>query len=229
MPWEKTKFAYQTPSWYVKPGDQIKRVHRLNRTHKLGFKMSDFPPQIPDFEPQTPTEILLLAFYLSEKCEVSAIQRTFNEHISVIKEQLEQQGYGKRYWDDLEEDSRFLRLAPGVEHEPGVFWVVFDYAANWRIKINNEYKVINLRRETNTVSSASSEVLSAFVQFPEWLPSMDDRITPYVNLPGYRFPVAGQTIAVRPWFTFDQQEVFINLPDDLNNYCASPVFERLEC
>jgi hypothetical protein len=86
---EKIKFAYQTLSWYVKPEDQIKRVHRFNRAHKLGFKISNFPPQIPDFEPQTPTEVLLLAFYLLEEGKIGAIQRTFNEHISMIKEQFE--------------------------------------------------------------------------------------------------------------------------------------------
>jgi len=176
---------HQSNGWYVLPQLQLVRAKRLNIYRKWGFTESDFPTQIPTFNPRTPTEVLLLAIYLPEKGNKGAVQRTFYEHIAVIKNQMKRSGRKLLCWDVLKSGRKYLRLINGAECRPGIRWVVFDYAANWWHN-KGSHRVINLWKAPDSASLASSEVLSAMMFFPEWGPSMDGMTIPYVNLPGYQ-------------------------------------------
>ena len=176
--------ALSQPHWYVQPEDQVEHVLKLNFTQKWGIPKSEFPTRVPRFEQKTPTELLLLAIGLPDGNGMRSVERTFTEHLSVIRSQLSSRGCDIHCWDNLKTDPQHLKLVPGVTSKSGLQWVVFDYAAHWQSE--EGHRVSDLWKSRDTANLASSEILSALMLFPEWGLNMNGASAPFPNLSGYR-------------------------------------------
>jgi len=167
----------QSPFWFVSPDQQIERMRRLNSEREWGFADTDFPA-IPSNVQLSATEVLLLAVYLPDEGETTGTQRTFDEHVAIIRQQLRKdyhclQNIGVRSTPDR------LRLHKTREHRPGLCWVAYSYAAY----SNPEDPSPLGLWEAETGGLAASEVLSAIMLFPEYGRSIGER---GINLPGYQ-------------------------------------------
>ena len=215
-----TQPVYAPPSWYVSPEQQLERVRQLNAEHGWGFADADFPA-IPSVTLHG-TEVLLLAVGLPDKGKVSGVQRTFDEHVAVIRQQLEGSSRSFWQWDGLKSDPQHLQLQSRV-HETGLTWVVYDYAAHHDPKKGHIVKDL---WKPCSVELAASEVLSALVLFPEYGPSMDGDKTPYANLPGYQvlYDSDWSRCPYVDWWSGDRR-LYLGASWADNRYCgyASPV------
>lgn len=176
-----------SPPWYVVPERQLEYVRKLNRKRRWGFKDADFP-EIPDenldvFYRLSMEKVLLLAVYLPGKGNVSGMQRTFEEHVCVIRNVLESEC--GLFWQASGVDANSMRLKCR-EHRPGLRWVVYDYAAHYRLA---GHAVADLW-DVDASNLAASEVLSAVMLFPEYWHSMLGlhAVTPRPLLAGYELP-----------------------------------------
>lgn len=88
------------------------------------------------------------------------------------------------YWANISIDFQYMRLVSDIDHEPGAFWGMFDYAANMQPGGELGRRVIDLWRSRDAVSLAASQVLSACALLPEWVAIMG-KLSPYPNIAGY--------------------------------------------
>jgi hypothetical protein len=155
------------PDWYLEPEQQVQKVQAFLDLHDVTLLI----PKTPYFRQRTPTEVLMLAAYLSGRMCVGGVQRTFDAWLDFI---MSSGDHNKQVWEELKTNSQHLRLVDGVERKSGLRWIGFDPCANLDVSAkscwNNQSKVPVL---------ASAEVLMAKAIFDKWDPNC--------NLSGYQF------------------------------------------
>lgn len=215
--------VFTPPSWYVDPDVQIRKVQDL-LLHSIptGFGFLDIPP-VPDFSPQTPSEVLLLALYLHDEGPVLGVQRTFDVLWNLV---VPPRGYVKVHMPFVvKNDSEHLRLTLGINHCPGIRWVGFDPNANVG---RSPQACWDDPRVAPTL--AGPEVLMAMALFPNWVLSWEDYESPYPNLSGYQHFIDGNLIGA-PCFSRSDVLRRIELEgadcDSTEDNCSSPVFRVL--
>jgi hypothetical protein len=219
-----TKSKLVLPGWFPPIERQLAQARRyfsLSHGCQSGLFDSQFPTYIPDLEQNTPTEIPLLAIFLSRKGKVSAMERTFMEHARVL---------GLSYWANLAIDFQYMQLVSGIDHEPGAFWGMFDYAANMQPGGVYGRRVLDLQRAGDAESLAASPVLSACALLPELVAVMG-KDCPYPNLPGYQSNYQGDNQRVpylrhRPGDKRKELLVDLEWAGDYNHRRSSPRFRE---
>lgn len=185
------------PAWALPTTTQIARARVLNKERGWGFGPLDFPSA--PFGPKVRSNaITLLAVYLPGKGRIDGIQRTIDEHLAVIHQQYQAMGKKVPYLG-IKTDPYHMRLKSNRQdgsvivrsHRPGLRWVTYEYDAYHSPK--HGHSVADLWAG-NTSALAASEVLSALMLFPEYGPSMDGKVTPYVNLAGYEVSYPGEKV-----------------------------------
>lgn len=157
------------------PEDQLKKAKALNKERKWGLKASDFP-KVPDFKPETDTEVLVLSINLPEKDGKSGVARTFDE----LWDAIDIDGHTKWRWDSLYSDN--IRLF-NREHTPGLRWVAYDPNFYWDKEKGRSPESLWNDKE----SVAASEALSAVLLNPDYVAQLDGYKVPYIDLAGYQF------------------------------------------
>lgn len=206
-------------NWYNTPENQLKLAKKLNKERKWGFK--DFP-EIPNFTPQTDTEVLLLSICLPSKGNKSGIARTFDELWDAIEAP---QDWTKYRWDELTSDK--IRLVNNRKHTPGLKWVAIDMFANWDKE--NGRKVEDLWEEPNNL--AASEALSALLLFPEFTNNVDGAKIPYIDLAGYQYKYNASWSDCpyfSRWVDVRQLGLYAGWADDRNRDYSAPRVRELD-
>ncbi len=160
--YEGEQVSSATLAWLQTPKWWRTPEQQLARAREL-WPDTDLPEPPSEFG-LGKTEVLLLH-----------VPRSFEELWGVIEESTL---YIKRRSDDGGFYERHLQLAPNVPNRTEPVWLAFDYAAN------RGEMPINLWDRSDL---AASEILSAVIQFPDWLADFADRGgSPYLNLSGYQ-------------------------------------------
>lgn len=164
---------------------QIKKA--LAFLNLYGGKSGRWPfaiPPFPDsFNPQTSTEVLLLAVYLPDDGKKSGLQRTFEAWWDFI---LTPASYTKSSWPEYNKNSDYLRMASDVnQHRPGVRWVAFDPEANLGVPPSTCWE------NSMTGNLATAEVLMAVAQFTSWPASWGYRGSSFPTMSGYMVCLEG--------------------------------------
>ncbi len=169
--------AYPLPYQLVAPHRQIQRATEFLAL--CGGEVSTWSiPEVPHFVPRTSTELLLLAIYLPDEGELTGEQHTAKSWWDFIVPPI---GFSKKLLHPLYSDFTQLRLVSGIEHRPGIRWVVFDPSAN----LGKSPKVC--WEDPNVLPTlAGPEVLMALAYFPEWVSTWADDCSPQPDLSGYQ-------------------------------------------
>lgn len=158
----------ESPFWYVTPEEQIKKV-----CSQFGISKKAIPP-VPNFVPETPTEILMLCVYLEGEY---GVRDTFKKLWSVIEPPF---GFEKTHWSGFNVGRNHMRLADGVPRRYGVQWVGFDPCANLNKTVYDLWENENIAKNL-----AHCEVLMAMFLFPDWIVSWDGSAeSPLPNIAG---------------------------------------------
>lgn len=166
---------------FVSLDQQLANVERWNDERDWGFTGADLAGI--DLTPRThedPLRVDLIAIYLGGDQEMDGIRRTCRQVWQVAAERQPNAWTWDWYWDGWLGHPMPVRLAPGIEHYPGLRRVTLDLGAHWRP--GRYTRPCNVRGE----DSAHAEVLSAAAHFPEWVRSMDGTAVPYVWVSGYQ-------------------------------------------
>ncbi len=160
------------PSWYVSPELQLVRAFQANTERKWGFAEGAFPVLPPDS-----TKLWLLVVKLPNKGRVKGLQRTFDDRWDLIEAPA---GYTKWRSSEFLTDPDHLRLAPGYEHTPGIYWVEFEPGTY-------QGKSPQAALEQSAGDLVGTEALDAIWQFPDWSLSWFVDDTPAPNLSALQF------------------------------------------
>ncbi|MEP7205190.1 MAG: hypothetical protein ABI716_03290 [Candidatus Saccharibacteria bacterium] len=177
------KLSHYPPTWWVSPEGQIDRIITFLGLYGdgQGFLATDIPP-IPDFIPQTPSEVLLLTVILPDKDGVAGTQLTHDAWWNFVRLP---DGFAKRRpqirWGTISEPL-FMKLVPGIRHLPGIKWVAFDPVAH-RDKSPGWLR----QKPARVVTLAHAEVLMAMALFPDWIATWNGQDSPYPVMSGYMF------------------------------------------
>lgn len=168
------------PIWYRMPENQRRIMMKWIMEWGEGFEYTDIPP-VPANVTCSSSQVLLLCAYLPGDKKINGIQRTFDTHLEIICQQLNQNGC--RVKKKIKTSFDFLRIHPGKDHEAGIFWVIFDFESH---KMSFDFRdphgiTDNLPEDPNR---AGSEFLSALAMFPEWMPETGNKP---IALFGYRY------------------------------------------
>lgn len=166
---------------FVSLETQLANVARWNEERAWGF--SDAELGGLDLTPKThgdPLVVDLIAVYLDGDKEMDGVRRTCREVWQVAAERQPNAWSWDWYWDGWLRHPMPVRLAPGIEHRPGLRRVTVDLGAHWRP--GRYTRPCNVRGP----DSAHAEVLAAAAHFPEWVRSMDGKAVPYVWVSGYQ-------------------------------------------
>jgi hypothetical protein len=174
---------------FLSPKIQIQRVTPI-ATRYRNFWVPGTPtiPEVPHFEPQTETEVLMLVPYLPDSGTMQGLQRTFDVGWNLIKPPKRRT---KDRWDDLDSspgnlrlicDDRHLKKQPvKIVYQQGFRWVGFDPNANQgkspRWCWDNPRPGFAL---------ASSEVLFAAWLFSRWVARWDGKSWPFPIMGGFQ-------------------------------------------
>jgi hypothetical protein len=121
----------ESPTWYQEPNEQIVKLRDLlmnaNVYDELKGEFETVASKIPDIIPTSPTQILILAFYLDDKDGIAGLERTMRILWDAADEPKQVGGYSnpeeKADWFA----SNYLRLTPRYIWEFGVRWIFYDY------------------------------------------------------------------------------------------------------
>ena len=122
------------PKWYKTPNVQIEALRALLQNagvyDELRTEFEQCAARIPAFNIASPTQTLILAFYLPDKNGKTGLQRT----MQVL-------------WDsvtgakNLKISLDMLHLAPDYNWTPVVRWILFDHNASYSISGKNALKI----------------------------------------------------------------------------------------
>ena len=175
------------PIWWVSCREQIAKVKDFMELNGCCAPIPAFPL---DFEPQTPTEVPLLAVYLSDRLGIGGIQRTFDAWWKFIEAP---KGFDKYTWEGFSSDAEHLKLIPDEtkpdkirKQHSGARWVGFDPNANRGISVRSCWE----KASNNTLLQLTgSEVLMAAKLFPDWVSMLGTGDCPNPNMAGYQFKI----------------------------------------
>lgn len=223
-----TSLLITTPSWYTSADAQIEKASvflELYGGQEEGFRVSDIPAIPTNFIPRTKTEVLLLAVYLPDWREEKGFRRTFDNWWDFISRSAD---VIKRRAEVLE--AKCLRLAPGIEYEPGIRWVAFD---------PNTYQGISPRdaltrsAAVDGTTLAHAEVLMAAAMFPGWMFSFNGDKSPCPNMSALWFYLATVWSSSSPrldcWFDGGRiLRLFVGRSDATSWHWSSPSVRVVE-
>lgn len=171
------------PSWYVDPGLRLEAALRANRDRGWGLAEASFPA------PPEVGGVLLLIVKLPTKGRLKGLQRTFDDRWDLVA--------GPKWRDPgLKSDSDHLRLAPGYQWKPEVYWGLFEPNAFVNVAPSGALA-------ENTGDLAGTEVLDAAWQFPEWKSCWfrDGNVAPNMAALQYRWDGTGTAWALSPYLS----------------------------
>lgn len=209
--------------WHQEFLRQISIIKHLNEDQDLGFMSSELPKldQAEEFIPNTFSEKLLIAIYLDGKGCKTGIQRTFD----MLWDLAEVPFYFKKLRANyLNSSSDCLKLADGIEHNPGIKVIGFDpyaYCEDISQFVND-----------SAVWLAHSEVLSANIMFENWIMQCNGIKIPFPVMAGYKFIGKSgdwqETIRIQHWKNDDDQKEFCmySIPYNGSNYWSTPIARR---
>lgn len=178
----KTFYVY--PSWWLSYKHQMIRTMKLLEKYGSGDEFAPYVmPAPPDkFVPLTMYEIPLLIVILPDRNGIYSVQRTFDAY----RDSIRFDRYGDdvnydKYRDNVNSDPTNLRLVPGIENKPGIYWVAFDPNAN-KAQCPKQYWANNL----SVTHLAHVHVLAAVMLFTDWLKMWDRGTLLFPTLPGYQ-------------------------------------------
>lgn len=216
-----TPLAHPLPDWYVSPELRLEQARQYNEQRKWGFSDTDFPSV-----PSDTGKLWLLVVNLPGKGGKAALQRTVDDRWELIEAPA---GYTKYRYPELLTDPDHLRLAPGYDFTPGIYWVEFNPDAY-------QGKSPEAALQQSQVSGellAGTEVLDAIWQFPGWVLTWfkDGKAAP--NLSGLQFRWDDGSawlyvLCVSLWDDDHRLELNALRADDAYDGWASPVVVR-EC
>ncbi|MGH9129880.1 MAG: hypothetical protein ACRDY2_13205 [Acidimicrobiales bacterium] len=166
---------------FVSLEEQASNVRRWNAERSWG--LSERQLDAIDLTPQShddPLVVDLLAVYLDDHDEMDAVRHTCRQLWQVAAARQPAAWSWDWYWDTWLGHPMPVRLAPGIEHRPGVRRVTVDLGAHWRP--GHHTRPCNVRGP----DSAHAEVLAAAAHFPAWVRAMDGTSVPFVWVSGYQ-------------------------------------------
>jgi len=185
---------WRPPTWYVSPERQLERARQIWRGRAL--------PEPPNaFTPATATEVLLLH-----------VPDTFSNLWNKI---VVPEGHFKAYEEGLKTDRQNLRPAPNKRVYAEPVWLAFDPEHGKGKRPDMLWNQDNL---------AASEVLSALIQFPDWLHAWF-RSASAPNLSGYQLKYGGtwsRVPVLHRWDDEERLELLADSADRRHSYWASP-------
>lgn len=145
--------------------------------NQIGFMPSDIPP-IPEVA-LGPDEFLLLTVNLPDYNKTEGFRNTLEAWWDFLEPQST---FGEKWClAKLKNDHNSLKLIPGIKHNPGIRWAIFNPKANlgksaeecWDTNDNPDRLVTN-------------EALMAATLLPDLMKDWRERLI-LVNMPGYQF------------------------------------------
>ena len=184
------KPVHQLPSCYPPLEIQVELVRRFLANCGIAnlYISPDLLDQISYFVPRTASEVPLIgAFLHGDNC----VENTFREYWRAIKAPKSKSikasnSDGKLLWDDLETDSKHIRLLPGTEnrHRPGIRLMAIEM----NINIYQETPVASCWKNSAIAPYLTNiEILMLAALAPELVSSWDGSGSPYPYMPGYQF------------------------------------------
>lgn len=206
-----------TPSWYVEPTEQIRKVGDFLALYSggNGFRCTDIP-DIPDRFELVGNDVFLLTVSLPNSGGISSSFDAWWKFITLP------QGYTTWRWEELTADR--LLLESGHGYEPGIHWVAFNPSAHQGLSPAEAF----VASEKSDAKLARIEVLTAAAMFPEWPLSWNGSSSPYPQLSGFRFLWKQNGPQCVPYLSFRsdyQLALWARRADALPNW-ASPTVRR---
>lgn len=177
------QLRYRTPIEIVK---QAEIFLQINGRGRKGFRPSDIPA-FPTSEPRTKRALLFPAIYLPETDEGSGLQRSFEKWWEYV---VPPPGTIKHRVEGLKSGPDDLRLAPGIDYEPGVHWVEFDPVANQDMTSAD----VLAQSSTEGTSLAHVETLMAAAFYRAWVMNWNGKDSPYPNMSGLQVCTNGEWV-----------------------------------
>lgn len=171
--------------------EQLANVRRWNQERQWGLSAGDL--HSVDLTPRAgndPLIVDLIAVYLRDSADMSAVQRTCHELWTVATEQQPHSWSWDWYGDRWEQRPKPVQLIAGLVHRPGIRRVTIDLGANFE---PGRYVRPSAVRSSD---SAHAEILAAAAHFPRWIRAMDGKNVPYTWLSGYEVLIRGRPT---PW------------------------------
>jgi hypothetical protein len=165
------------PCWWESIDSQIKALVKLRQ--KAGLSIDDIPQPPSNFEPITPSEVLLLdSGSLPNQGEKEDIQTVFDYWWNSIPAE----GRIKKIRaPEVKSGREYLHIIPGIDDDKPPRWVGFDPESYIGL---SSLQAINHARDDGA-KLAYREVMIAATLFPKWLRCWDGKKWHYPNMSGY--------------------------------------------
>jgi len=178
------------PPWYRQPAEQVDTLRELLENAKvykeLKKEFEAATANIPAVKLTSPSEILLLAFYLGDDDSKTGLERT----IRILWDAVDEP---KWYWRDhckpgneIKNNfrSEVLRLEPGYVWESGVCWVLYDYKSYYNLTAGQALEEAN-KCEIKLATIEPLLIVATNRNYAEVWRSQDAVPPPY--MPGLQF------------------------------------------